>query len=226
MFRCPNCGNRLFGNATHHGSLVCPTCSTRLKVRVSRSGAPFFLIPLFMALWMFPLTGGLGFFWLFILFCCVIPGSRRNVEVIQESPSIVERASQTRGEQMRFPRAANQQTVTSGQHGVTQRQRASKYCSYCGSEISLPDWKFCANCGASLPSNVGEVHPLSKDLSAPAENRAEDCMVCHLKIHGYDQVAYCPHCGNAAHRAHLLEWIHVRKQCPLCGQHLTEQELL
>jgi Zn finger protein HypA/HybF involved in hydrogenase expression len=51
------------------------------------------------------------------------------------------------------------------------------------------------------------------------------CMVCNLSVRISDLPVWCPHCGNVAHREHLLEWIHVKDRCPKCGAHLNEQEI-
>lgn len=50
-------------------------------------------------------------------------------------------------------------------------------------------------------------------------------MVCDLRLNSADEILHCPHCGNPAHKDHLLEWLHVKRSCPICGQHLDENEL-
>jgi hypothetical protein len=51
------------------------------------------------------------------------------------------------------------------------------------------------------------------------------CMVCGLGFHQGDLLAWCPFCGAAAHRLHLLEFLHVKENCPVCGHHLVESDL-
>jgi hypothetical protein len=51
------------------------------------------------------------------------------------------------------------------------------------------------------------------------------CMVCNLDVDSDDAVLRCPHCGNMAHKIHMLEWLHVKDYCPVCRRHLEERDL-
>jgi rubrerythrin len=51
-------------------------------------------------------------------------------------------------------------------------------------------------------------------------------MVCKLEIFENDQVVRCPYCGYVAHKAHMLEWLHVKDYCPICHHHLDEENLM
>jgi hypothetical protein len=50
-------------------------------------------------------------------------------------------------------------------------------------------------------------------------------MVCKRELILGGDYAWCPHCGSPAHRVHLLEYLHVHGQCPVCERHLDEEEL-
>ncbi len=52
-----------------------------------------------------------------------------------------------------------------------------------------------------------------------------NCVVCNLPLQYGDDVVWCPHCLSPAHRTHLLEWLHVKGTCPMCGRELDEREL-
>jgi predicted RNA-binding Zn-ribbon protein involved in translation (DUF1610 family) len=69
-----------------------------------------------------------------------------------------------------------------------------------------------------------EKNKLGKNTGRMAEH-GKECMVCNLELDEDDDVAWCPNCGSPAHRTHLLEWIHVKNNCPICGNHLGEQDL-
>jgi predicted RNA-binding Zn-ribbon protein involved in translation (DUF1610 family) len=51
------------------------------------------------------------------------------------------------------------------------------------------------------------------------------CTVCNLDVKRGQDIVQCPHCGNVSHRAHILEWLHVKNTCPACNVHLSESEL-
>jgi rRNA maturation endonuclease Nob1 len=104
------------------------------------------------------------------------------------------------------------------------------HCDYCQAVIVLSNSKFCSNCGASLghrledatPVGMKEKTKLRKKIELMAKH-GKKCMVCNLELGGDDDVVWCPNCGSPAHRDHLLEWIHVKNNCPICGERLTEQ---
>ncbi|WXG46726.1 MAG: tetratricopeptide repeat protein [Candidatus Atabeyarchaeum deiterrae] len=51
------------------------------------------------------------------------------------------------------------------------------------------------------------------------------CIVCNLNFKLGDPILRCPHCGNIAHKVHLLEWLHVKDRCPVCSQRIDDNEL-
>jgi hypothetical protein len=57
-----------------------------------------------------------------------------------------------------------------------------------------------------------------------APSSSKKCIVCNLAISKADDVVSCPHCGNRAHREHMLEWLHTHDYCPVCEKHLREQD--
>lgn len=225
MFRCPNCGNTLHWRPRHSEDFMCPMCSSRLRIRVSRGLGPFSLFFLLVWLLALPLNWGFGLFWLFILFCC-FPAMRMKVEVVKPNSTTVPQTSSVRNDQTRSATTLMRQSTVNRQPLLTKGQLASRFCSYCGAAVSVPDWKFCQNCGASLLTVTGEAPYSNEQNKVRGDGHASRCMVCGLNLSNDSLLAYCPHCGNSAHRTHLLEWLHVKKYCPICGQHLTEQELL
>ncbi|MHA1377770.1 MAG: zinc finger domain-containing protein [Candidatus Helarchaeota archaeon] len=56
--------------------------------------------------------------------------------------------------------------------------------------------------------------------------KKEKCMVCGLPIKEEQEheKVYCPHCLNAAHKNHLLEWIKLKGTCPLCLKKLSRSD--
>jgi len=50
------------------------------------------------------------------------------------------------------------------------------------------------------------------------------CMVCKLLLNKKDDILQCPRCESLFHNEHLLEWIKVRKKCPVCSHILYEKK--
>jgi hypothetical protein len=107
-------------------------------------------------------------------------------------------------------------------------------CPRCGSiEIIFPNVHTCTQCGAdiiyenrySTPSELEErFSPNHVSVQAKAALVGK-CVVCGLGIYQGEPILACPHCSGKAHRTHLLEYIHVKGQCPSCGAHLSEEVL-
>jgi hypothetical protein len=49
----------------------------------------------------------------------------------------------------------------------------------------------------------------------------KNCVICRYPIKSQENSVECPSCHNSFHRNHLLEWLKVFNQCPLCHQRLT-----
>jgi Zn finger protein HypA/HybF involved in hydrogenase expression len=131
---------------------------------------------------------------------------------------------------------------------VAEGTDAERLCVYCNTPLTMPGSRFCPGCGARLITldegnavlaSIGEAAVtgattvvsveqaaiIAKALRVRRRERAGTCMVCKLDLKSSDPLAWCPHCGNPAHRDHLIEWVRVRRKCPMCGEHLVEAEL-
>jgi len=53
---------------------------------------------------------------------------------------------------------------------------------------------------------------------------ADVCMVCKLFLNDNDKILQCPICESLYHRDHLLEWVKVKKRCPVCSQVLYKKQ--
>jgi predicted RNA-binding Zn-ribbon protein involved in translation (DUF1610 family) len=67
-----------------------------------------------------------------------------------------------------------------------------------------------------------EVGPMTN--VSEASGSSGKCIVCNLPISKADEIVYCPHCGNQAHRDHMLEWLHTHDYCPVCEKHLDGKD--
>jgi outer membrane protein assembly factor BamB len=89
-------------------------------------------------------------------------------------------------------------------------------CPSCGTRIEDPEAEYCSSCGASI-QGVQEKRQ---------EKKIRSCMICNLPITSDEECLRCPHCGNLAHKVHLLEWLHVKGCCPVCRMDLHEEDLV
>jgi hypothetical protein len=96
-------------------------------------------------------------------------------------------------------------------------------CPECGAPVRYPGAEYCFNCGANLRWNLHRAS--AQTAQGKARIQSGICSVCGLKIGESEETLRCPYCGNAAHRDHMLEWIHVKDFCPICGRHLNERDL-
>lgn len=63
--------------------------------------------------------------------------------------------------------------------------------------------------------------PIS-NISWETELRSEaNCVICRHPIKSQEKSVNCPSCKTFFHRNHLLEWLKVFNQCPICHQRLT-----
>jgi len=231
VFRCPSCGNRLLVKARYNNrGLMCPRCHATLRVTAPSAAALLFSLVLLIGLLTFIVSSRMIFFlWIIFPFFGVTCSLLTKLKVVQESPSTIRQVPTTRVRTTTPDEIMNEDDRSERQRNVPNVARSGiawRYCIYCGAPVSASDWRFCADCGASLPGQVCGPATLTREDTSHEETQTSNCMVCDLSLHPSDPVAHCPHCGNAAHKEHLLEWLHVKRQCPICGQHLTEQELL
>lgn len=53
------------------------------------------------------------------------------------------------------------------------------------------------------------------------ENPKEYCVICRHAIKPAEIRVICPTCENSFHKVHLLEWLKVFNQCPMCRSRIT-----
>jgi hypothetical protein len=111
---------------------------------------------------------------------------------------------------------------------ATQEKRARRICQNCGAPACREDASFCWQCGADMTAEeAAGPTPIKTPTTSPkaAGGNLRTCMVCQLGFRQGDLLAWCPFCGAAAHRVHLLEYLHVNGKCPACSHHLEETDL-
>jgi hypothetical protein len=62
------------------------------------------------------------------------------------------------------------------------------------------------------------IHSISWDESVRSE---EYCVICRHVVQESEVRIICPFCENVFHRGHLLEWLKVFNQCPMCHNRIT-----
>ncbi len=54
-----------------------------------------------------------------------------------------------------------------------------------------------------------------------SEQYINHCVICRHAIRSSEPISICPFCENVFHRSHLLEWLKVFNQCPICHEKIT-----
>ena len=229
MVRCPSCGNRFIRDRRYSGIVECPRCHARLRTTVPNSTIillnTIILVSMLALFLSVPIRFGY-YFWIAIAVICIIPLLSSRVEVLQQgNPRLADGYS---GRQMGAPDqpVVAQQSSVNQQPAPAQKNSAWGYCIYCGTPVKSVESRFCTNCGASLPAQTAEPRqPERAPRVVVGGGVAGNCMVCSLGVRLGDPIAYCPHCGNVAHRVHILQWLYLHKECPACREPLNEQQL-
>ena len=66
-----------------------------------------------------------------------------------------------------------------------------------------------------------QVHHDSDIYSWGSITETQDyCVICRQSVGSREEKVTCPECRNVFHRAHLLEWLKVFNQCPMCQQRI------
>ncbi|MHA1866943.1 MAG: hypothetical protein ACTSVB_05285 [Candidatus Heimdallarchaeaceae archaeon] len=76
-------------------------------------------------------------------------------------------------------------------------------CYYCGHTIEdshLP----CPNCSKSQPL----------------------CIICNGLIKKGQDLLECPNCENVGHKEHMLKWISIKEECPICKTQISKRNLV
>jgi hypothetical protein len=69
-----------------------------------------------------------------------------------------------------------------------------------------------------LVMGESKIHIGDNSISWPDTNIAtEYCVICRKSIQSSGDKVACPECNNTFHRTHLLEWLKVFNQCPMCN---------
>lgn len=125
--------------------------------------------------------------------------------------------------------AQSQEAATEPQH--EEWLTPIRFCEKCGAAIAIDESSYCWNCGSRLPAQEKETAQYYGEETSNSRPTCDEieydrsCMVCKLGFDEGQLLAWCPHCGAAAHRVHMLEWLHVKENCPACGQRLATPEL-
>ncbi|GAH42596.1 unnamed protein product, partial [marine sediment metagenome] len=84
--------------------------------------------------------------------------------------------------------------------------------------IILPSKKtHCLKCGHVIES-----------ANEPCKNCKElptKCSICQGLIKHGENVMECPTCSNVAHKEHMLQWLKIKEECPICKTRVTKRTL-
>jgi len=86
------------------------------------------------------------------------------------------------------------------------------------SVLILPSRKMhCLNCGHLIKSAN---EPCSNCDQLPSK-----CSVCQGLIKRGDTVLECPDCSNVAHDEHMVQWMKIKEECPVCKTRISKRTL-
>lgn len=54
----------------------------------------------------------------------------------------------------------------------------------------------------------------------------ENCLVCFQPLKAGERVSICPLCGYGGHENHMIEWLKIKQNCPLCRESITKESLI
>ena len=104
-------------------------------------------------------------------------------------------------------------------------------CPHCQATIMSANATYCWKCGSTLiPQKASATAPPSETKPKAATKVIQHvidtakCDICDLELAEGDDVVWCPHCGNPAHRDHLISWIKEKGTCPICGKRLILED--
>ncbi|WXG46889.1 MAG: RING finger protein [Candidatus Atabeyarchaeum deiterrae] len=153
------------------------------------------------------------------------------VEDEEENPSYRPLYSDRKGKDA--SKASPQQRSTGASRDMLSSQDKNvegRRCIFCGAGIRQPDTKFCPSCGARLhlqprvvASTQTEANPEAEKQVTGESRETHDCIVCNEELTEKNDVVWCPHCGQPAHRDHMVKWIREKGRCPNCGASLDER---
>ena len=102
-------------------------------------------------------------------------------------------------------------------HGYYRGIITSTYFEKSG-QLILPSRKMhCLSCGNLIKSAY---EPCSNCNQIP-----QRCIVCQGLIKHGDSVLECPQCSNLAHTDHMIQWLKIKEECPICKSKVTMQTL-
>ena len=102
-------------------------------------------------------------------------------------------------------------------HGYYKGIITANYFEKLGSLV-LPSRKMhCLSCGNLIKSAY---EPCSNCNEIP-----QRCTICQGLIKHGDNVLECPQCSNVAHNEHMLQWLKIKEECPICKSKVTLQTL-
>jgi endogenous inhibitor of DNA gyrase (YacG/DUF329 family) len=90
---------------------------------------------------------------------------------------------------------------------------------------------FCVDTGSKTesvtpsPENTTKVilDP-KKDLIKISTESRVNCAICEKGLEIFDEIATCPACNAKAHKNHLLDWVKMKYNCPVCKTALNISE--
>lgn len=87
---------------------------------------------------------------------------------------------------------------------------------------------FCVDNGSELKqinptaeNTEAVIFDIKKEAIRVSTASISKCTVCGKDIEIFDEISGCPICQAKAHREHFVDWVKVKKSCPVCKKSLN-----
>ncbi len=88
-------------------------------------------------------------------------------------------------------------------------------------EKQTEESNLCMYCGSA----IGEIRKGMEAVCPKCGKEVETCSICSRKIYKGEEVVREKKCGSLFHRRHILEWLKVKPECPICKERINEKSL-
>lgn len=72
---------------------------------------------------------------------------------------------------------------------------------------------------------VNQIIRTSSRVQTISRTEISHCVICRHNIQSSEPRITCPHCENAFHSNHLLEWLKVFGHCPICHERISPRHI-
>ena len=61
------------------------------------------------------------------------------------------------------------------------------------------------------------------ELEYKGETEGKVCAICKLQFGDDQKILFCPNCESLFHEEHLLNWLSLNSECPVCARDFSKE---